>query len=174
MHRTKESKLSLAKPSVQILHRYIKLSCLSQVRDASITELKNKVQELQTALAKSSEEPSQPKQKGDTREHHGMDRSTREEPSAPDRSSSCAQTELQEMMLGYEEKIAQMQELHAAEILDMEARHISESESLRRESQQLEDECRALRDAIHTLRSSQVRYLRFIHVSQTGLRLNQD
>uniref|UniRef100_A0A9J8D6L2 A kinase (PRKA) anchor protein 9 n=1 Tax=Cyprinus carpio carpio TaxID=630221 RepID=A0A9J8D6L2_CYPCA len=135
--------------------RSLKLQEEIEVRDASITELKNKVQELQTALAKSSEEPSQPKQKGDTREHHGMDRSTREEPSAPDRSSSCAQTELQEMMLGYEEKIAQMQELHAAEILDMEARHISESESLRRESQQLEDECRALRDAIHTLRSSQ-------------------
>uniref|UniRef100_A0A8C1X4U9 A kinase (PRKA) anchor protein 9 n=1 Tax=Cyprinus carpio TaxID=7962 RepID=A0A8C1X4U9_CYPCA len=135
--------------------RSLKLQEEIEVRDASITELKDKVQELQTALAKSSEEPSQPKQKGDTREHHGMDRSTREEPSAPDRSSSCAQTELQEMMLGYEEKIAQMQELHAAEILDMEARHISESESLRRESQQLEDECRALRDAIHTLRSSQ-------------------
>ncbi len=67
------------------------------------------------------------------------------------------------MMVGYEEKIVQMQELHAAEILDMEARHISESESLRRENQQLEHECGALRDALHTLRSSQVREMSFIH-----------
>ncbi|XP_026145936.1 A-kinase anchor protein 9-like [Carassius auratus] len=118
--------------------RSLKLQEEIEVRDASIAELKDTVHELQTALAKSSEEPAQPKQKG---EPPGMDRSTRKEQ--------------QELMLGYEEKIAQMQELHAAEILDMESRHISESESLRRESQRLEDECGALRDAIHTLQRSQ-------------------
>ncbi|XP_016303745.1 A-kinase anchor protein 9-like [Sinocyclocheilus anshuiensis] len=129
-----------------------------QLRDASIVELKVKVQELQTALAKSSEEPSQPKQKG---EHHGMDRSTRKaHRSSSEQSESSS---LQEVMLGYEEKIAQMQELHAAEILDMEARHISESESLRRDSQRLEDECRVLRDAIHTLQSSQAPSVRSEH-----------
>ncbi|XP_059411389.1 A-kinase anchor protein 9-like [Carassius carassius] len=121
--------------------RSLKLQEEIEVRDASIAELKDTVHELQTALAKSSEEPTQPRQKGDAREHPGMERSTRKEQ--------------QEMMLGYEEKIAQMQELHAAEILDMESRHISESESLRRESQRLEDECGALRDAIHTLQRSQ-------------------
>ncbi|XP_026145231.1 A-kinase anchor protein 9 isoform X2 [Carassius auratus] len=121
--------------------RSLKLQEEIEVRDASIAELKDTVHELQTALAKSSEEPAQPKQKGDVREPPGMDRSTRKEQ--------------QELMLGYEEKIAQMQELHAAEILDMESRHISESESLRRESQRLEDECGALRDAIHTLQRSQ-------------------
>ncbi|XP_016116999.1 A-kinase anchor protein 9-like [Sinocyclocheilus grahami] len=129
-----------------------------KLRDASIVELKVKVQELQTALAKSSEVPSQPKQKG---EHHGMDRGTRKaHRSSSEQSESSS---LQEVMLGYEEKIAQMQELHAAEILDMEARHISESESLRRDSQQLEDECRALRDAIHTLQSSQAPSVRSEH-----------
>uniref|UniRef100_A0A673GSH6 A kinase (PRKA) anchor protein 9 n=1 Tax=Sinocyclocheilus rhinocerous TaxID=307959 RepID=A0A673GSH6_9TELE len=147
---------AVTKEELRSFREEIELSCLSQLRDASIAELKVKVQELQTALAKSSEEPSQPKMKG---EHHGMDRSTRK-----DHRSSSEQSEsssLQEVMLGYEEKIAQMQELHAAEILDMEARHISESESLRRDSQRLEDECRALRDAIHTLRSSQVSSVRF-------------
>ncbi|XP_052439421.1 A-kinase anchor protein 9 isoform X2 [Carassius gibelio] len=121
--------------------RSLKLQEEIEVRDASIAELKDTVHELQTALARSSEEPAQPRQKGDVREPPGMDRSTRKEQ--------------QELMLGYEEKIAQMQELHAAEILDMESRHISESESLRRESQRLEDECGALRDAIHTLQRSQ-------------------
>ncbi|KAL0167212.1 hypothetical protein M9458_039056, partial [Cirrhinus mrigala] len=160
------------------------------VRDASIVELKDKVQELQTALAKSSEElllqqpPSQPKKKGDNREHHGTDRSAdarKDKPSVPransteqsegsssangtrgpSRVDACAQTEpsgaeeVEEMMAGYEEKIGQMQELHAAEIMDMEARHIAESESLKRENQQLEDECRALRDAVHKLRTAE-------------------
>ncbi|XP_016111581.1 A-kinase anchor protein 9-like isoform X1 [Sinocyclocheilus grahami] len=140
--------------------RSLKLQEEIEVRDACIAELKDKVQALQTALAKSSEEPlQQEKKKRGSREHHGMDKS---------RSSSscvdvCVQThpsgaqELQQVMLGYEEKIAQMQELHAAEILDMEARHISESESLRRDSQQLEDECRALRDQLRTAQAPSVR-----------------
>ncbi|XP_042609849.1 LOW QUALITY PROTEIN: A-kinase anchor protein 9-like [Cyprinus carpio] len=148
--------------------RSLKLQEDIEVRDASIAELKDRVQELQTALAKSSEEllqqtPSQPKEKGDNREHHGMDKSAhfcavpRTNSTEQSESSSsvsgtrvdaCVQTdpsgeeELEEMMLGYEEKIAQMQELHAAEIMDMEARHISESESLKRESQQLRDKLR--------------------------------
>ncbi|XP_016111583.1 A-kinase anchor protein 9-like isoform X3 [Sinocyclocheilus grahami] len=74
-----------------------------------------------------------------------------------DEPTAELQEELQQVMLGYEEKIAQMQELHAAEILDMEARHISESESLRRDSQQLEDECRALRDQLRTAQAPSVR-----------------
>ncbi|RXN17040.1 A-kinase anchor 9-like protein [Labeo rohita] len=170
--------------------RSLKLQEEIEVRDVSIAELKDKVQELQTTLAKSSEElllqqpPSQPKKKGDNREHHGTDRSTdarKDKPSitrtnstdrsessssangtrGPSRVDACTQTEpsgaeeVEEMMAGYEEKIGQMQELHAAEIMDMEARHIAESESLKRENQQLEDECRALRDAVHKLRTAE-------------------
>ncbi|KAL1254810.1 hypothetical protein QQF64_012871, partial [Cirrhinus molitorella] len=151
--------------------RSLKLQEEIEVRDASIAELKDKVRELQTALTKSSEEllqqpQSQPKKKGDNREHQD---STKDKPSVPHTNSmeqpemvdSWTQTEpsgaeeVEEMMAGYEEKIGQMQELHAAEIMDMEARHIAESESLKRENQQLEDECRALRDAIHKLTNAE-------------------
>ncbi|XP_051727847.1 A-kinase anchor protein 9 isoform X4 [Ctenopharyngodon idella] len=168
--------------------RSLKLQEEIEVRDVSIAELRVKVQELQTALAKSNEEPtqqplSQPKTKagknGDNREHHGMNKSA--EPSLPhrnstdksERSSSLSGTpvpsrvdvgtqtdpsradDVEEMIAGYTEKIGQMQELHAAEIMDMEARHISESESLKRENQQLEEEIRALRDAIDKLRATE-------------------
>ncbi|XP_052388859.1 A-kinase anchor protein 9 isoform X4 [Carassius gibelio] len=128
-----------------VQERSLKLQEDIEVRDASIAELKHRLQELQTALAKSSEQllqSTQPEKKGDDREHHGMDGGTR--------ADVCVQTdpsgeeELEEMMLGYEEKIAQMQELHAAEILDMESRHICESESLKTESQRLRDELRTL------------------------------
>ncbi|XP_068603633.1 A-kinase anchor protein 9 [Brachionichthys hirsutus] len=61
---------------------------------------------------------------------------------------SPTKEEVEEMVGEFQEKIAQMQELHAAEILDMEARHISESESLRRDTQALEDECKALKTAV--------------------------
>ncbi|XP_073677647.1 A-kinase anchor protein 9-like [Garra rufa] len=157
--------------------RSLKLQDEIQVRDASIAELKDKVEELQMALTKSSERwlqqlPSQSKNKGDNREHHGMDpqaNSTERSESSSclnggrgsSRVEACSQTEpsgaeeVEEMMAGYEEKIGQMQELHAAEIMDMEARHIAESESLKRDNQQLEDECRALRDAIHKLRAAE-------------------
>ncbi|XP_048059366.1 LOW QUALITY PROTEIN: A-kinase anchor protein 9 [Megalobrama amblycephala] len=173
--------------------RSLKLQEEIEVRDVSIAELRVKVQELQTALAKSSEEPPQqplfqPKTKagknGDNREHHGMNKSadvSKDKPSLPHRNSTdqserssslsgtpvssrvdvCTQTDpsraddVEEMIAGYTEKIGQMQELHAAEIMDMEARHISESESLKRENQQLEEEIRALRDAVDKLRATE-------------------
>ncbi|KAI2653257.1 A-kinase anchor protein 9 [Labeo rohita] len=162
--------------------RSLKLQEEIEVRDVSIAELKDKVQELQTTLAKSSEElllqqpPSQPKKKGDNREHHGdRQKHRREKRQAvhyshelhgpigellvcerdPGPTEPSGAEEVEEMMAGYEEKIGQMQELHAAEIMDMEARHIAESESLKRENQQLEDECRALRDAVHKLRTAE-------------------
>ncbi|XP_062414443.1 A-kinase anchor protein 9 isoform X2 [Pungitius pungitius] len=73
-----------------------------------------------------------------------------------DPESECAnKDELEEVIGEFEEKIVQMQELHAAEILDMEARHISESESLRRDTLALEDECKALKAVIDKLRSTQ-------------------
>lgn len=64
--------------------------------------------------------------------------------------------EMEEVIGEFQEKIVQMQELHAAEILDMEARHISESESLRRDTQALEDECKTLKAVIDKLRSTEV------------------
>ncbi|KAM9386311.1 A-kinase anchor protein 9 isoform 2-T2 [Pholidichthys leucotaenia] len=78
---------------------------------------------------------------------------------SPD-SKSATKEEIEEMIGEYQEKIVQMQELHAAEILDMEARHISESENLRRETQTLEDECKALKDVIEKLRSAEGPMLR--------------
>ncbi|KAK1880793.1 A-kinase anchor protein 9 [Dissostichus eleginoides] len=66
---------------------------------------------------------------------------------------SASKEEMEEVIEDFQEKIGQMQELHAAEILDMEARHISESEGLRRDTQALEDECKALKAVIDKLRS---------------------
>ncbi|XP_021427848.2 A-kinase anchor protein 9 isoform X10 [Oncorhynchus mykiss] len=68
---------------------------------------------------------------------------------------SVSEEEEVEMMIGeYQEKIVQMQELHAAEILDMEARHIAESEALKRDNQILEEECKALKTVIDKLQRS--------------------
>ena len=53
-----------------------------------------------------------------------------------------------------------MQELHAAEILDMESRHISEAETLKRDHyvavQLLTEECSTLKAVIQCLRSKEV------------------
>ncbi|KAM6903836.1 A-kinase anchor protein 9 [Lycodopsis pacificus] len=70
-------------------------------------------------------------------------------------SQSANKDEIEEVIGEFQEKIVQMQELHAAEILDMEARHITESESLRTEAQALEDECKALKAVIDKLRSTE-------------------
>ncbi|XP_054461660.1 A-kinase anchor protein 9 isoform X3 [Anoplopoma fimbria] len=70
-------------------------------------------------------------------------------------SESATKDEMEEVIGEFQEKIDQMQELHAAEILDMEARHISESESLRRDTQALENECKALKAVIDKLRSTE-------------------
>ncbi|XP_056335140.1 LOW QUALITY PROTEIN: A-kinase anchor protein 9 [Danio aesculapii] len=157
-----------------------------QIRDASIAELRVKVQELQESSAQSSErqQPKNPAEgdaKGrehpgtDVREHAGIDLQEHAGMDVREHAGTDVQEhagmdlqehagidlqehagmDLQEHICGLQQKIQQMQELHAAEIMDMETRHISESESLRRENQQLEDECRALRDAIHTLTHTQ-------------------
>lgn len=73
-----------------------------------------------------------------------------------DLSQSAAKEQIEEVIGEFQEKIAQMQELHAAEILDMEARHISESEILRRDTQALEDECKGLKAVIDKLCSTEV------------------
>ncbi|XP_051526692.1 A-kinase anchor protein 9-like isoform X2 [Myxocyprinus asiaticus] len=173
--------------------RSLKLQEEIEIRDASIAQLKEKVQELQSALIKSSDEPlqqqpsSHPKKnrnrQGDNRENHGNNESVDTAPLShrnstdhSERSTSSSSLngmsralhvdvgtqaelsrseDLEEMITSYTEKIGQMQELHAAEIMDMETRHITESENLKRENQQLEEECRALRDAIEKLRTAE-------------------
>ncbi|XP_028317617.1 A-kinase anchor protein 9 isoform X2 [Gouania willdenowi] len=68
-------------------------------------------------------------------------------------SKPASDEEVQQVIGEFQERIEQMQELHAAEILDMEARHISESENLRRDTQVLQDECKTLKAVIDKLRS---------------------
>ncbi|XP_067418315.1 A-kinase anchor protein 9 isoform X3 [Emydura macquarii macquarii] len=67
--------------------------------------------------------------------------------------------EVAEVIREFTEKIDQMQELHAAEIMDMETRHISEAEALKREQfvavQVLTEECNALKEVIETLRAKE-------------------
>uniref|UniRef100_A0A2I3T7G7 A-kinase anchoring protein 9 n=1 Tax=Pan troglodytes TaxID=9598 RepID=A0A2I3T7G7_PANTR len=74
--------------------------------------------------------------------------------------SECSSEEVTEIISQFTEKIEKMQELHAAEILDMESRHISETETLKREHyvavQLLKEECGTLKAVIQCLRSKEV------------------
>ncbi|XP_051857495.1 A-kinase anchor protein 9 isoform X3 [Antechinus flavipes] len=76
-----------------------------------------------------------------------------------DLQSSCSSEEITEIIRQFTEKIDQMQELHAAEILDMEARHITEAENLKREQfvavQLLTEECNTLKAVIQCLRAKE-------------------
>ncbi|KAJ8000251.1 hypothetical protein DPEC_G00202900 [Dallia pectoralis] len=189
-----------------------------QVRDLSIAELQEELQQLRVALAKTAESPSaqspvlpvspspqqqqqappsHPKKKGrkpqDNRQGarekiiaaanqtsfdkssgqtsgfnasphlYRADATTQTEmvtyqTSSPtgrlDARSVSEEDDVEEMIGEYQEKIVQMQELHAAEILDMEARHIAESEALKGEAQMLEDECKVLKTVIEKLQGS--------------------
>lgn len=77
-----------------------------------------------------------------------------------DLQSECSSEEVTEIISQFTEKIEQMQELHAAEILDMESRHISETETLKREHyvavQLLTEECGTLKEVIQCLKSKEV------------------
>ncbi|XP_063180885.1 A-kinase anchor protein 9 isoform X5 [Chroicocephalus ridibundus] len=76
-----------------------------------------------------------------------------------DLQNGCSSEEIAEIIREFTEKIDQMQELHAAEIMDMETRHISESEALKREKfvavQVLTEECNTLKEVIETLRAKE-------------------
>ncbi|XP_033276411.1 A-kinase anchor protein 9 isoform X12 [Orcinus orca] len=76
-----------------------------------------------------------------------------------DLRSECSSEEVIEVINRFTEKIEQMQELHAAEILDMESRHISETETLKRDHyvaiQLLTEECGTLKSVIQCLRSKE-------------------
>uniref|UniRef100_A0A667G958 A-kinase anchoring protein 9 n=1 Tax=Lynx canadensis TaxID=61383 RepID=A0A667G958_LYNCA len=77
-----------------------------------------------------------------------------------DLQSECSSEEVTEIISQFTDKIEQMQELHAAEILDMESRHISETETLKREHyvavQLLTEECGTLKAVIQCLKSKEV------------------
>ncbi|NXH45943.1 AKAP9 protein, partial [Dicaeum eximium] len=76
-----------------------------------------------------------------------------------DLQNGCSSEEIAEIVREFTEKIDQMQELHAAEIMDMETRHISESEALKREKfvaiEVLTEECNTLKEVIETLRAKE-------------------
>ncbi|XP_026699093.1 A-kinase anchor protein 9 isoform X1 [Athene cunicularia] len=76
-----------------------------------------------------------------------------------DLQNGCSSEEIAEIIREFTEKIDQMQELHAAEIMDMETRHISESEALKRERfvavQALTEECNTLKEVIETLQAKE-------------------
>ncbi|XP_042636740.1 A-kinase anchor protein 9 [Orycteropus afer afer] len=76
-----------------------------------------------------------------------------------DLQNECLSEEVAEIISQFTEKIEQMQELHAAEILDMESRHISETETLKREHyvavQLLTEECNTLKAVIQCLRAKE-------------------
>ncbi|NXP75549.1 AKAP9 protein, partial [Ramphastos sulfuratus] len=73
--------------------------------------------------------------------------------------NGCSPEEIAEIVRGFTEKIDQMQELHAAEIMDMETRHISEAEALKREKlvavEALTEECKTLKEVIETLQAKE-------------------
>uniref|UniRef100_A0A670ZJ63 A-kinase anchoring protein 9 n=1 Tax=Pseudonaja textilis TaxID=8673 RepID=A0A670ZJ63_PSETE len=76
-----------------------------------------------------------------------------------DLQNEYSSAEVTELIKEFNEKIEQMQELHAAEIMDMETRQISESEVLKREQfiavQELTEECNALKNVIDVLRNKE-------------------
>uniref|UniRef100_A0A7M4F3W0 A-kinase anchoring protein 9 n=1 Tax=Crocodylus porosus TaxID=8502 RepID=A0A7M4F3W0_CROPO len=96
-----------------------------------------------------------------------------------DLPSGCSSEEVAEIIREFTEKIEQMQELHAAEIMDMETRHISEAEALKREQfvavQVLIDECNTLKEVIETLRAKEEVYILFkLHTFSFALDSSSD
>uniref|UniRef100_A0A8C5QK64 A-kinase anchoring protein 9 n=1 Tax=Leptobrachium leishanense TaxID=445787 RepID=A0A8C5QK64_9ANUR len=105
-----------------------------------------------------------------TRVHH-VDKEVQKDMDT--RQKRVASDEVQELVEQYSEKFGQMQDLHAAEILDMEARHIAEADSLRRETyvavQSLTEECESLKaviEALKSVRNSVILYSLFSKASE--------
>ncbi|KAL6092951.1 hypothetical protein STEG23_001050, partial [Scotinomys teguina] len=73
--------------------------------------------------------------------------------------SDCSPEDVTEIISQFTEKIEQTQESHAAEILNMESRHISEAETLKKEHhvaiQLLTKECNSLKKMTQCLKSKQ-------------------
>ncbi|XP_061110076.1 A-kinase anchor protein 9 isoform X2 [Conger conger] len=147
-----------------------------QVRDISIAQLQEELKQIKEAFAKSEEEHSEKMRETSTKERSSsqMDQAPgtkRTHQTSQTPRAACADAQVQtspvphgpqvdseeiaEVIGEYTERIEQMQDLHAAEIMDMEARHISESESLKREKQALQEECRALKAVVKDLWDSE-------------------
>ncbi|KAM5125595.1 LOW QUALITY PROTEIN: A-kinase anchor protein 9-like [Callospermophilus lateralis] len=73
-----------------------------------------------------------------------------------DIQTSCSSEKVSEIIRQFTERIEHIQELHATEILDMESRHISETETLKKEHyvavELLTEECGTLKAVIQCLR----------------------
>uniref|UniRef100_A0AAY4CGH9 Pericentrin/AKAP-450 centrosomal targeting domain-containing protein n=1 Tax=Denticeps clupeoides TaxID=299321 RepID=A0AAY4CGH9_9TELE len=122
-----------------------------QIRDDSISQLQEELQKLRSS-DKSSSSSFNGNGGGRTQVVGCSDVATQVELGTLLPGSAETSEDMAELIGEYQEKIGQMQDLHAAEILDMEARHISESEGLRRDVQLLEDECKSLKAVIDKLR----------------------
>ncbi|XP_078519765.1 A-kinase anchor protein 9 isoform X2 [Lissotriton helveticus] len=111
---------------------------------------------IKSAASSQTETPVSVNNSNQTIAVHQKDAEIQIDLTGPENESSETVTEV---ISQYTEKIGQMQELHAAEIMDMEARHISEADSLRREQyvavQALMEECDALRAVIESLSTKQ-------------------
>uniref|UniRef100_A0A672Z8R3 A kinase (PRKA) anchor protein 9 n=1 Tax=Sphaeramia orbicularis TaxID=375764 RepID=A0A672Z8R3_9TELE len=149
------------------------------LREVSISKLKEELQEVRKNVETTKEEVSNYRKNSSSSHSSNKSHSPRTNGSAENQhapvtdsftqtealqmselglvSKSTTKEEVEEVIGEFQDKIVQMQELHAAEILDMEARHISESENLRRDTQALEEECKALKTIIDKLRSNEVR-----------------
>ncbi|KAM5125616.1 LOW QUALITY PROTEIN: A-kinase anchor protein 9-like [Callospermophilus lateralis] len=73
-----------------------------------------------------------------------------------DIQTNCSSEKVSEIIRQFTERIEHIQELHATEILDMESRHISETETLKKEHyvavELLREECGTLKAVIQCLR----------------------
>ncbi|TTM35985.1 A-kinase anchor protein 9 [Bagarius yarrelli] len=150
---------------------------MHKVCDASVVQLMEELQHHRTALNKSGEEKHSRSHRNTGQDDGKImsDRAARQQDSLSPSSSSPAapsadraqcistmevgtQVEgaelgagLEEVIGEYTQRIGQIRELHAAEIMDMENRHITESESLKNENRRLEQECVTLREGIDQL-----------------------
>uniref|UniRef100_A0A3B3X1E8 Pericentrin/AKAP-450 centrosomal targeting domain-containing protein n=1 Tax=Poecilia mexicana TaxID=48701 RepID=A0A3B3X1E8_9TELE len=174
LHELQEAKREAASTKEELsvsLEHQAKLQEDIQTHKVSLSKLNEELQEPAAKGASAKEKPSlsrknsapdktpspQPNSGSDQHRDTTTDSFTQTEPlQMSDLSQSAAKEQIEEVIGEFQDKIAQMQELHAAEILDMEARHISESENLRRDTQALEDECKSLKAVIDKLCSTEV------------------
>ncbi|KAJ8378851.1 hypothetical protein AAFF_G00233530 [Aldrovandia affinis] len=136
-----------------------------QIRDLSIAQLQEELKQVKESVAESEEGLKKKGGKPSGTEQPAVLKGSHQTPQAACTSveaqahlgqprTGLVSEEVAEVISKYTEKIGQMQDLHAAEIMDMETRHISESETLKRETQALQEECRALKEVIQKLSSS--------------------
>uniref|UniRef100_A0A4W5NCG0 Pericentrin/AKAP-450 centrosomal targeting domain-containing protein n=1 Tax=Hucho hucho TaxID=62062 RepID=A0A4W5NCG0_9TELE len=165
LHQSQESKGQRAKESIHQDPRgqmevpdfgFAEMSRAVEIQGVSLGGSEAKMSELHRELKEVKEEAAATKEElSSYRESYaGTQTETFSSQTSGQPRSVSEEEEVEEMIGEYQEKIVQMQELHAAEILDMEARHIAESEALKRGNQILEEECKALKTVIENLQRS--------------------